>query len=82
MSETTCPNCGRVLVNYRTDRQSAGRREVELKWTICAHCRHVALDSWAFADGVIPKELLEDGDGRTEKARSRRMSGQGTSRGR
>ena len=58
MSEMLCPNCGRHLVNYRTDRQAAGRREVELKWTICVHCRHVALDSWSFADGVIPDELL------------------------
>jgi hypothetical protein len=49
-----CPNCGRHLVNYRTDRQAAGQREVDLHWTICVHCRHVALESWSFADGVMP----------------------------
>jgi Zn-finger nucleic acid-binding protein len=49
-----CPNCGRHLVNYRTDRQAAGQREVNLHWTICVHCRHVALDSWSFADGMMP----------------------------
>lgn len=58
MSEMMCPNCGRHLVNYRTDRQAAGRREVELRWTICVHCRHVALESWAFADGVMPNDYL------------------------
>jgi C4-type Zn-finger protein len=60
MSEMTCPNCGRHLVNYRTERQVAGRREVELKWTICVHCRHVALDSWSFADGTIPPSRVSD----------------------
>jgi len=55
-----CPNCGRHLVNYRTDRQAAGRREVELHWMICVHCRHVALDSWSFADGVIPESYVQN----------------------
>ena len=60
MSEVMCPNCGRHLVNYRTDRQLAGRREVELKWMICVNCRHVALDTWSFADGVIPQEMFRE----------------------
>ena len=72
MSEMLCPNCGCHLVNYRTDRQVAGRREVELKWMICAHCRHVALDSWAFAEGVIPNDFVEGPGTRTEKVRSRK----------
>lgn len=58
MSEM-CPNCGRHLVNYRTDRQAAGQREVDLHWSICVHCRHVALDSWSFADGMIPESYVQ-----------------------
>jgi Zn-finger nucleic acid-binding protein len=60
MSEM-CPNCGRHLVNYRTDRQAAGQREVNLHWTICVHCRHVALDSWSFTDGVMPDRYMSSG---------------------
>jgi Zn-finger nucleic acid-binding protein len=56
-----CPNCGRHLVNYRTDRQAAGQREVNLHWTICVHCRHVALDSWSFADGIMPDGYVRNG---------------------
>lgn len=70
MSEMLCPNCGRHLVNYRTERQAAGRREVELKWTICVHCRHVALDSWSFADGVIPTDFLNGTGATVEQARA------------
>jgi hypothetical protein len=65
MNEMLCPNCGRHLVNYRTDRQAAGRREVELRWTICVHCRHVALDSWTFAEGSVQSEY--GGDGRAQE---------------
>lgn len=54
-----CPNCGRHLVNYRTDRQAAGQREVNLHWMICVHCRHVALESWSFADGMMPDSYVQ-----------------------
>lgn len=52
MNEMSCPNCGGRLVDYRVERQTAGPRVVELHWTICVHCRHVALDAWFFADRV------------------------------
>lgn len=67
-----CPNCGRHLVDYRTDRQSAGRREVELRWSICEHCRHVALDSWSFAEGVIPMSAF-NGESRSGSRRPRSL---------
>lgn len=63
MTEMMCPNCGRHLASYRTDRQAAGTREVELRWSICLHCRHVALDSWSFADGVLPVGLMGSNGG-------------------
>lgn len=44
-----CPNCGGQLVDYRTDRQSTGGREVLLNWTICTSCRHVGLRTWMIA---------------------------------
>jgi Zn-finger nucleic acid-binding protein len=56
-----CPNCGRHLVNYRTDRQAAGKREVNLHWKICVHCRHVALDNWSFAGGMMPEPYVHSG---------------------
>lgn len=55
MAEMICPNCGHHLVGYRTERQSAGRREIDLHWMICEHCRHVGLKQWSFADGVLPR---------------------------
>lgn len=69
MSEMTCPNCGHHLVNYRTDRQAAGRREVELKWMICVHCRHVALDSWSFAERTPPTSLVTESRARSGETR-------------
>jgi hypothetical protein len=67
-----CPNCGRNLVNYRSDRQAAGQREVNLHWMICVGCRHVALDSWSFADGVIPESYLQGGQYQRQGAPARR----------
>jgi hypothetical protein len=49
-----CPNCGDRLVDYRTDRQSAGTRDVLLSWIICVGCRHVGLKQWSFADTRVP----------------------------
>lgn len=80
MSEMRCPNCGRHLVNYRTDRQAAGRREIELKWRLCVHCRHVALESWSFADGIMPSELLDDGTMETRPRRAVQSMRQRTSK--
>lgn len=45
-----CPNCGYTLVNYRTERQMAGSREVMLCWHICSRCRHVSLQHWEFTE--------------------------------
>lgn len=56
--DVNCPNCGCTLVNYRTDRQSAGRREVLLRWNICTRCHHVSLQHWAFTD-PIPVSVVE-----------------------
>ena len=50
--DVNCPNCGCTLVNYRTDRQPAGHREVLLQWNICVHCHHVSLQHWAFTDRI------------------------------
>lgn len=50
MGEMFCPNCGHHLEAYRTERQSAGRRDVVLQWMICRYCRHVALKTWTFID--------------------------------
>lgn len=72
MSEM-CPNCGRHLVNYRTDRQAAGQREVNLHWTICVSCRHVALDSWSFADGAIPEAYMQSGSYGRHDSRARQQ---------
>lgn len=47
-----CPNCGNRLTPLREERQRAGRREIVLRWLLCARCRHVALDDWRFADEV------------------------------
>ena len=47
--DARCPNCADRLVDYRTDRQSAGGREVILSWTICTGCRHVGLKKWMVA---------------------------------
>jgi hypothetical protein len=57
MNETLCPNCQQHLIDYRVERQPAGNREVLLQWTICTHCRHVALDGWSFADGPLPNSV-------------------------
>jgi hypothetical protein len=54
MAEMYCPNCGYHLVDYRTDRQPSGTHEVVLHWAICTQCRHVGLQSWSFANGIIP----------------------------
>jgi C4-type Zn-finger protein len=51
-----CPNCGRRLVSYRTDRQSVRERDVILRWAICVHCRHVALETWSFAESTPERE--------------------------
>lgn len=47
--DATCPNCGDDLLDYRTDRQSTGGREVILSWTMCTGCRHVGLKKWMVA---------------------------------
>jgi hypothetical protein len=47
--DAVCPNCGDQLVDFRTDRQSTGGREVILSWTMCSRCRHVALKKWMVA---------------------------------
>lgn len=60
MPEMYCPNCGHHLVGYRTERQRSGNREVDLEWTICTHCRHVGLQSWQFANGVLPNGNRHD----------------------
>jgi hypothetical protein len=54
MSDRYCPNCGHPLVDYRTDRQPVGAREVVLQWSMCGSCRHVGLKQWQFANGVLP----------------------------
>jgi hypothetical protein len=52
--DAVCPNCGDRLVDYRTDRQLTGGREVILNWTICCGCRHVGLKSWMVAHTANP----------------------------
>lgn len=62
--DAVCPNCGDQLVDYRTDRQSTGGREVILSWMICSTCRHVGLKKWMIAH---PENLnLQSSSGRTE----------------
>ncbi len=53
---TPCPNCGGSMVMLRRDRQAAGQREIVLVWTICAACRHVRLDHWAFTKERVTDE--------------------------
>jgi hypothetical protein len=49
MAGYRCPNCGNNLTSYKTDRQSAGEREVVLQWAMCERCSHVALRDWSFS---------------------------------
>ena len=60
MGEMFCPNCGHHLVAYRTERQSAGHRDVVLQWMICTHCRHVALEKWSWNDAPISNSNKAD----------------------
>jgi C4-type Zn-finger protein len=55
--DAICPNCGGELVDYRTDRQSTGGREVILSWTMCSRCRHVGLKKWMVAHAENPHRL-------------------------
>jgi hypothetical protein len=52
--QSRCPNCGGELATYRTIRQTAGRREATLYWSICLECRHVALQKWELVDKIEP----------------------------
>jgi RNase P subunit RPR2 len=75
MSEMECPNCGQQLAPYRTEQQRAGEHEVVLRWVICHGCRHVALQSWMFAENEADakKRALRDKRAARESAeRSRR----------
>lgn len=54
MKNADCPNCGHGLVDYRTDRQSTGGREVILNWMICVACRHVGLKKWMIVHAENP----------------------------
>lgn len=54
-----CPNCGHQLVGYRTERQSGGRRDFLLEWSICTNCQHVALQQWSAADNTSESNAAE-----------------------
>lgn len=49
MEEMQCPNCGHGLKGHKTERQSAGDRDVILQWVMCENCSHVALRNWTFS---------------------------------
>lgn len=74
--DAVCPNCGDQLVDYRTDRQSTGGREVVLSWSICSRCRHVGLKKWMLAHAENPNlerqaEQTADDFPRTGTSRAR-----------
>lgn len=50
MGGMSCPNCGYLLVPYRTDRQQTTKRVAVLRWAICEGCRHIGLVGWSFED--------------------------------
>jgi hypothetical protein len=54
MSRDTCPNCGNHMGLLHEQRQQAGPRQIRLRWVICSHCHHVALDEWSFIDSEPP----------------------------
>jgi endogenous inhibitor of DNA gyrase (YacG/DUF329 family) len=45
-----CPNCGRLLEDFRTDRQKVGKRQIVLSWMICKRCGHIGLKGWSYAE--------------------------------
>lgn len=59
MEELQCPNCGQRMVPFRLDRQRAGRRTVELRWSICEGCRHVGLTNWQYEDTPVAEPTIE-----------------------
>lgn len=77
--ETSCPNCGGRLANYRTQRQTAGQRQAILRWSICVRCQHVALQDWSMTEraGSRASDRGEPAHhARDKPQQSRRFNGQ------
>lgn len=62
IEHNACPDCGHDLVTFRTERQQTRHRLVELQWSICLRCRHVALKNWS-----VLAELTTAGSGPDRK---------------
>jgi hypothetical protein len=71
--DAVCPNCGDELVDYRTDRQSTGGREVILSWTMCSGCRHVGLKKWMVAHAGNPNPQRQTSKATEDLPRTRNL---------